>query len=77
MDIKHAYPFDANEPCSTEYLNPKIIEALKRLNAQSVLDLGCGNGFLCRDLSDQGFNVTGMDPSPTGIECAQRAYSFR
>ena len=71
MTTQHHYPFDASEPCNTGYLNPKIIEELKRLNAKTVLDLGCGNGFLCKNLDAQGFSVTGIDPSPTGIECAQ------
>jgi 2-polyprenyl-3-methyl-5-hydroxy-6-metoxy-1,4-benzoquinol methylase len=37
-----------------------------------VLDLGCGNGALCKELFDAGFQVTGIDPSNSGIEHAQK-----
>jgi 2-polyprenyl-3-methyl-5-hydroxy-6-metoxy-1,4-benzoquinol methylase len=67
----HHYPFDAKEPCNAGYLNLEIIKELNRIGAKSVLDLGCGNGYLCRDLSNLGFNVTGVDPSSTGIAHAR------
>ncbi|HQW28155.1 MAG: class I SAM-dependent methyltransferase [Verrucomicrobiales bacterium] len=37
-----------------------------------VFDLGCGNGALARHIRDLGFDVTGVDPSETGIEIARR-----
>ena len=38
-----------------------------------VLDVGCGNGFLCRRLLAKGFDVVGIDLSESGIEIARRA----
>ncbi len=38
-----------------------------------MFDLGCGNGALARHLKAQGFEVTGVDPSETGIGIARKA----
>lgn len=35
------------------------------------MDIGCGNGTLSRDLADAGFEVVGLDPSPSGVACAR------
>ena len=37
---------------------------------KSVLDLGCGEGWLCRELVKQGVQVTGTDISPELIRKA-------
>lgn len=34
----------------------------------SILDLGCGEGFLVQEAYDQGYNVTGVDFSSFGVE---------
>jgi 2-polyprenyl-3-methyl-5-hydroxy-6-metoxy-1,4-benzoquinol methylase len=38
-----------------------------------VLDVGCGNGFWAGALARRGFEVVGLDPSPTGIAAARTA----
>ncbi len=40
---------------------------------QRVFDLGCGNGALARYLKGLGHEVTGVDPSESGIAIARRA----
>ncbi len=37
----------------------------------TVLDLGCGGGFLCAPLSKQGSTVIGVDISPASLKAAQ------
>jgi SAM-dependent methyltransferase len=37
----------------------------------TVVDLGCGSGILARAVSDAGFDVTGVDISPSMIELAE------
>ncbi len=37
-----------------------------------VFDLRCGNGAFARHLESSGFEVTGVDPSKTGIEIGNR-----
>lgn len=38
----------------------------------SVLDIGCGTGALCKTLSDDGLIVTGVDPSPGMLDQARK-----
>lgn len=40
-----------------------------------ILDIGCGQGYFSRLISELGANVTGVDLSPTGIEAARNSYS--
>lgn len=39
-----------------------------------AFDLGCGSGATAHMLSGLGFEVTGIDPSESGIELARKAY---
>lgn len=55
--------------------NPWVLEVLKKeLGDRScrVLDIGCGAGFLVRDLERAGHAVTGIDLSPNTLMTAQR-----
>ena len=40
-----------------------------------VLDVGCGNGFLCGEFLKRGCKVVGTDLSAQGIELARQTYS--
>ncbi|MFP5246643.1 MAG: class I SAM-dependent methyltransferase, partial [Thermoanaerobaculia bacterium] len=44
---------------------------------RAVFELGCGNGATARLLAAEGYSVTGVDSSPTGIEMARRHQSER
>lgn len=49
--------------------------ALRLLNAQrdeSVIDIACGQGVLCRALNDRGVKVTGVDAAPQLIRAARQ-----
>jgi len=39
-----------------------------------VLDVGCGNGFLCGEFLKRGCEVVGTDLSPQGIDLARKTY---
>jgi 2-polyprenyl-3-methyl-5-hydroxy-6-metoxy-1,4-benzoquinol methylase len=43
-------------------------------NVKRVCDLGCGNGHLAGQLAANGYQVTGVDASPSGIEIAGQQY---
>ena len=66
------YPHDAGTPCTDAYLSALVVRLCREHGAHRVLDIGCGNGTLCRRLADAGFAVTGMEPSGSGISLARR-----
>ncbi|HYK05415.1 MAG TPA: methyltransferase domain-containing protein [Thermoanaerobaculia bacterium] len=49
-----------------------ILDAITSCNPRDVLDLGCGEGWLARALSERGCSVIGVDASPALIEAAQK-----
>jgi len=50
-----------------------IVEAVLEQKPASVLDLGCGEGWLARTLADHGIRVHGVDVVPELIERARAA----
>lgn len=65
---------DIGPSCHHNDLVPKVLELLAQLKAHRVFDLGCGNGYLANQLSSQGYDVTGVDPSKDGIANANCTY---
>jgi 2-polyprenyl-3-methyl-5-hydroxy-6-metoxy-1,4-benzoquinol methylase len=63
---------------SHRYLLPRVLAALDSLapppQERRLFDLGCGNGSVAAALSERGWQVTGVDPSAEGIQCARSAY---
>jgi 2-polyprenyl-3-methyl-5-hydroxy-6-metoxy-1,4-benzoquinol methylase len=61
------------------YLAPPVLQALANLQKNptqplKLLDLGCGNGSFSSFLANQGFVVTGIEASASGVAQAQQAY---
>ena len=53
-------------------LAEKLIGLIRGLEGiDTICDLGCGNGYLANQLSELGYNVTGVDASTSGIELAR------
>jgi 2-polyprenyl-3-methyl-5-hydroxy-6-metoxy-1,4-benzoquinol methylase len=70
---EYAYADDA-PTWSNAYLWPPVLRVLKRAapSPRSLFELGCGNGATARMLAAEGYAVTGVDPSASGIEIAKR-----
>lgn len=53
-------------------IDPGLLQVLGPVRALELLDLGCGNGYLCRRFAREGARVTGVDASAAAIERARR-----
>jgi 2-polyprenyl-3-methyl-5-hydroxy-6-metoxy-1,4-benzoquinol methylase len=64
---------DTDPTCASSYLWPFLREfiASKAWPQKKAFDLGCGNGATCKMLSQQGFEVVGVDPSESGVRLAK------
>ncbi|MEM7063169.1 MAG: class I SAM-dependent methyltransferase [Cyanobacteria bacterium P01_B01_bin.77] len=59
------------------FLMQPLLSMLPKSNASKklrVLDLGCGNGSLTNVIAQQGYEVVGMEESPSGVENARQNY---
>lgn len=44
-------------------LNPALFSLLGDVQGKTILDAGCGQGYLCRMLAKRGAIVTGVEPA--------------
>lgn len=61
-------------PLHTAYTTSRILELLKELKVNRLLDLGSGNGCLCNDLSRLGYDTVGIEYDSKGVEIARQNY---
>ena len=68
----YGYRTEANPSgADGERLGEKIISHISSMeDVRSICDLGCGNGWLANRMASLGYDVVGVDGSPTGIEVA-------
>jgi len=53
--------------------NKAIVDAVLSRSPRTVLDIGCGEGWLARSLSEHGIRAIGVDAVPALIEQARKA----
>lgn len=52
-------------------LNPSLFKALGDIQGKRILEVGSGQGYLCRLLTQKGAKVTGLEPSESMITYAR------
>lgn len=60
-------------PSREKTSNAAIIEAIMALRPRTVLDLGCGEGWLARELANRDIQVLGVDAVPALVNDARLA----
>lgn len=66
------YGWNTSEaPHTCAYLLPNVLAILRRIGSKRVLDLGSGNGNLCKRLANLSFDVVGVERDAEGIEKAR------
>tara|TARA_R110002074_G_scaffold402049_1_gene602980 strand:+ start:7568 stop:8227 length:660 start_codon:yes stop_codon:yes gene_type:complete len=69
------YGWDSSAgPESCNYITPKIIEILNRLQSNHVADLGSGNGALCSAIKAEGHYVVGIEHDKGGVSVASKSH---
>jgi 2-polyprenyl-3-methyl-5-hydroxy-6-metoxy-1,4-benzoquinol methylase len=76
--VKNAAPWTiAVRECKIEsrnlITNRAIVETITKYAPKSILDIGCGEGWLVRALDDRGMLAAGIDGIPTLIDRARQA----
>ncbi|RYE10146.1 MAG: class I SAM-dependent methyltransferase [Sphingobacteriaceae bacterium] len=64
-DQKHNFVYQYGED---------VLSLLEPKAGESILDLGCGSGFLTNEISEHGAQVLGVDSSAEMIEKAKKSY---
>ncbi|MFD2571094.1 bifunctional 2-polyprenyl-6-hydroxyphenol methylase/3-demethylubiquinol 3-O-methyltransferase UbiG [Spirosoma soli] len=59
-------------PARMGYFKRILRQQQTEVNNKTLLDVGCGGGILAEEFSEQGLLVTGIDPSTSAIDTAQR-----
>ena len=62
---------DDGEPYKRFVIDPSVDAMLAAERGQTILDLGCGNGYYARKLARLGVRVIAVDAAPQMIERAR------
>lgn len=74
--IDYGYTDEDGTTCH-KYLYPDLKSLLNTSINKTILDIGCGNGFVTKQLINDKFNAYGTDASEMGINIAKRKYPER
>lgn len=61
-------------PHSCGYITPRILKILTKLGIHRILDVGSGNGKLCSQLAEYGYDIVGIEVDRKGLEISRSNY---
>lgn len=76
--LEHEYRYNDASYKTADYLTRPMLARLKGLKAtgaKSILEIGCGNGYLASRMAELGFDVTATDSSRSAIDVAAATYA--
>jgi SAM-dependent methyltransferase len=79
METKYAEFYDPrlvavyNTVCALDGYEKFYIELAKKLNAETILDIGCGTGLLTCELTKAGFTMIGIEPAKHMLDIARKS----
>jgi 2-polyprenyl-3-methyl-5-hydroxy-6-metoxy-1,4-benzoquinol methylase len=68
----NSFTLDRGDLNRQHIIDPAIFHMLGSVSGLSILDAGCGNGYLCRLLAKRGAKMVGVDISKRFIEIAKQ-----
>ncbi|WP_411031558.1 class I SAM-dependent methyltransferase [Spongiimicrobium sp. 3-5] len=63
---------EENQIQSRKFTNAAIVETVSKSNANKILDIGCGEGWLTRSITEMGKTAVGIDAIAPLIESARK-----
>lgn len=78
MTTKHTeytYSEETIDSSWNQWMISHVEPILARHHVKTLFEIGCGNGSVANRMQHNGFSVTAMDPSESGIELARKSSS--
>ncbi|HEX6738467.1 MAG TPA: class I SAM-dependent methyltransferase [Vicinamibacteria bacterium] len=66
---------ERGDPLNRELLRPLVLEMLGDLSGQTLLDCGCGSGYLTAELAGRARRVVATDFAPAFVSLCRRKYA--
>ncbi len=76
VKLEGDYQYFGTGRWENDYLVNPLVEIINDydLSDKRLFEVGFGNGWTANHLAQMGYHVTGIEPSKTGVEVAQKAY---
>ncbi len=75
-DKQPDYGYHSESRWDNDYLVKPLLQVLEgmQLSDKRLFEVGFGNGWIANYLAENGYEVSGIEPSASGVSIAQKAY---
>ena len=74
-DLRHRQIISGQDISYRKVLVPTMMDFIMDCDPSSVIDLGCGSGYLTQEIALLGGSIVGIDLSPKSIELARQHFT--